>query len=178
LKTSSIASVRRLQAADAEAFSALRREVTGENPVPMGLTLEEELTRPIEGFRAQLSLPEPNAAFGAFVAGELAGTAAVAWPSRFASSRHKVNLWGTFVSPRFRRGGLGRKLVEHAITHAESNGVRRVNLTVYVPNDPAVLLYESLGFTYCGVESEAVCLNGAFYDGQQMSLLVAFLHRA
>jgi ribosomal protein S18 acetylase RimI-like enzyme len=170
--TSASASVRQLEAADAEAFSALRREVTAENPVPMGLTLEEELTRPIDGFRAQLSFPEPNAAFGAFVDGELVGTAAVAWPSKFASSGHRVNLWGTFVSPRFRRRGLGRKLVEHAIAHAKSNGVRRVNLTVYVPNDPAVCLYESLGFAYCGVEPEAVSLNGAFYDGQQMSLLL------
>ena len=170
MKLPSEASIRQLHAADAEAFSALRREVTAENAVPMGLTLEEELTRPMEGFRTQLSLPEPNAAFGAFIEGELAGTAAVAWPSKFPSSRHKVTLWGTFVSPRFRRLGLARQLVQRAIAHARASGVRRVNLTVYVPNVPAVALYEGLGFEHCGVEPEAVGLNGAFYDGQQMSL--------
>ena len=104
--------IRQLRAADAESFSRLRREVTAVDPVNMGLTLEEELTRPIEKFREQLSYAEPNAAFGAFVNGELVGTAAVAWPSRLPSSRHKVNLWGVFVSPRFRGRGIARALVE------------------------------------------------------------------
>jgi len=59
--------MRQLGGADAEAFSALRRLVTADNPVPMGLTLEEELNRPVQGFRDQLSAPAPNAAFGAFI---------------------------------------------------------------------------------------------------------------
>ena len=162
--------LRQLAASDAEAFSALRREVTADNPVPMGLTLEEELARPMEGFREQLSFPEPNAAFGAFVDAELVGTAAIAWTSRFASSRHKVTLWGTFVSPRYRRRGLARALVVKAIAHARSNGVRRINLTVFVPNEPAVQLYRSLGFVVYGAEPEAVRIGETFHDGQFMSL--------
>jgi ribosomal protein S18 acetylase RimI-like enzyme len=165
--------IRQLAAADVQAFSALRREVTADNPVPMGLTLEEELTRPLEGFREQLSFPEPNAAFGAFVGSELVGSAAVAWTSKFASSRHKVTLWGTFVSPRYRRRGIARALVEKAIAHAKANGVRRINLTVFVPNEPAVHLYRSLGFVVCGAEPEAVRIGEAFYDGQLMSLLLS-----
>ena len=43
------AMIRQLSAADAEAFSALRREVVAVNPLGMGLTLDEELTRPIDG---------------------------------------------------------------------------------------------------------------------------------
>lgn len=164
--------IRQLAASDAEAFSALRREVTADNPVPMGLTLEEELTRSMEGFREQLSFPEPNAAFGAFVGSELVGSAAVAWTSKFPSSRHKVTLWGTFVSPRYRRRGIARALVVKAIAHAQANGVRRINLTVFVPNEPAVQLYQSLGFIVCGAEPEAVRIRESFYDGQLMSLLL------
>jgi ribosomal protein S18 acetylase RimI-like enzyme len=164
--------LRQLGAADAEAFAALRREVTADNPVPMGLTLEEELTRPLQGFRDQLSYPEPNAAFGAFIGAELVGAAAVAWPSKFPSSRHKVTLWGTFVSPRFRRLGLARSLVARAVAHAQANGVRRVNLTVFVPNEPAVRLYQAAGFVACGVEPEAIRIAGTYYDGQFMSLLL------
>lgn len=163
-------SIRQLTAADAEAFSALRRAVTADNPVPMGLTLEEELARPLQGFRDQLSYPEPNAAFGAFAGGELIGSAAVAWPSKLASSRHKVNLWGVFVSPHHRRQGVGRALLVRALEHTAAHGVRRVNLTVYLPNAPAIALYESLGFAQCGVEPQAVCLDDAFHDGCQMSL--------
>ena len=105
----STARFRPLTAADAEAFSSLRRLVTTENSVPMGLTLDEELTRPLQGFRDQLSYPAPNIAFGAFVGDVLVGCAAVAWPSKFASSRHKTTLWGTFVAPSHRRQGIARR---------------------------------------------------------------------
>jgi ribosomal protein S18 acetylase RimI-like enzyme len=163
--------IRQLVADDAEAFSKLRRELTADNPIPMGLTMEEELSRPIQGFRDQLSYPEPNAAFGAFVNAELVASAAVAWPSKLPSSRHKTTLWGVFVSPRYRRKGLGRFVVQRAIDHAESAGIRRINLTVYVPNLPAITLYESLQFKHCGVEPEAIRIGEAYFDGYQMSRL-------
>jgi hypothetical protein len=69
--------IRQLGVDDAEAFSKLRRERTADNPIPMGLTMEEVLARPLQGFREQLSYPEPNAAFGAFVDGELVASAVV-----------------------------------------------------------------------------------------------------
>lgn len=78
------------------------------------IRLEEELARPIQGFRDQLSYPDPNAAFGAFLDGKLVGSAAVAWPSKLASSRHKVNMWGVFVAPSCRRLGIGKALVSTA----------------------------------------------------------------
>ena len=95
--------IRRLGADDAAAFSALRREVTRENPVPMGLTFEEELTRTLDGFRAQLSSPLPNAVFGCFIEGKLAATAAISRAGQFPSSQHKMVMWGVFTSPRLRR---------------------------------------------------------------------------
>ena len=163
--------IRRMTAMDAEAFSALRRKVTQANPVPMGLTMEEELARPIQGFRDQLSYPDPNAAFGAFVQGELVASAAVAWPSKLPSSRHKTKLWGVFVAPSHRGRGIGRKVVTEAVRHAFENGVRRVNLQVFVPNPEAVQLYLSMGFVEYGREPEAIFLGGTYYDGVHMSLL-------
>lgn len=162
--------LRRLSADDAEAFSRLRRELTSDNPIPMGLSLEEELSRPIESFRNQLSLPHPSAVFGALVAGELVATAAVSRVSQFTSSSHKMTMWGVFTSPRFRRHGMSRQLVQLAVRHAVNSGARRVNLLVYVPNDPALSLYRSLGFVDCGMEPEAVHLHGQFFDGVYMSL--------
>jgi len=162
---------RRLMGEDADAFAQLRREIAFDNPVPLGLTVDEELSRPLEGFRSQLSYPLPNAAFGAFEDGRLVGSAAVAWPGKFPSSRHKAELWGVFVSPGQRGNGIGRRLVGMALDHAFGAGARRVNLTVYLPNDAAVALYRSLGFVACGTEPEAVCLGGIFHDGLQMSLL-------
>lgn len=59
------------------------------------------------------------------------------------------------------------------LDHAREHNVRRVNLTVFLPNVAAVGLYQSLGFEPYGVEPEAVCLDGKFYDGQHMSLLLS-----
>jgi len=145
--------IRCISAEDAEAFSNLRREVTRENPIPMGLTYEEELTRSIDSFRTQLSFTPPNVMFGSFVEGELVATSAVGYTSKFTSSRHKMVMWGVFTSPRYRRKGLGRQVVEASIQHAFSNGVSRINLQVYLPNEPAVTLYKSIGFVEYGVES-------------------------
>src|SRR5688500_9769938 len=98
--THAAAEIRALGAADAEAFSALRREVTAVHPVQMGISLEEELARPIASFRSQLSMALPNAVFGAFVDGELAATAAVSRFSGFAAGAHKMTMWAVFTSPR------------------------------------------------------------------------------
>ncbi len=170
--------IRQLTAEDAQAFSDLRREVTADDPVPMGLTYQEELTRTLAGFQAQLSQPTPSAVFGAFVDGELAATAAISRVSPFASSAHKMVMWGVFTSPRYRRRGLGRQLVTTALQHAAAAGVRRVNLQVYLPNEAALQLYRSLGFAQTGVEPEAVCLESCYFDGVHMSasLEPALLH--
>jgi RimJ/RimL family protein N-acetyltransferase len=163
--------IRRLGADDAEAFSNLRRELVQDNPVPMGLSFEEELTRTLDGFRTQLSSPLPNAVFGAIVQGELAATAGISRVWQFPSSRHKMVMWGVFTSPRFRRGGLSRLVVDTALRYAFGTGAHRVNLQVYVPNEPAVALYRSAGFTEYGTEAEAVHLDGRYYDGIHMTLV-------
>ncbi|WP_375577042.1 GNAT family N-acetyltransferase [Paracidovorax oryzae] len=165
------AEIRRLGADDAEAFSALRRELTSENPVPMGLSYEEELTRTLDGFRAQLSSALPNAVFGAFIAGELIATAGISRVWQFASSHHKMVMWGVFTSPRFRRRGLSRHVVDRALQHAFSTGAHRVNLQVYVPNEAALTFYRSIGFTEFGTEIEAVHLDGRYYDGIHMTII-------
>lgn len=163
--------LRRLTAEDAEAFSALRRLVLADNPVPLGLVMQEELARPLQGFRDQLGAPT-NAVFGAFVGATLAATAGLAPSGPFASSRHKLVLWGTFVAPTHRRQGLGRTVVRHAIEHARQAGARRFHLTMYLPNPAAGALYESLGFTVWGTEPEAVCIDGIYHDAMQMGLLL------
>jgi ribosomal protein S18 acetylase RimI-like enzyme len=163
-------SIRRLNPDNAEAFSALRREVLVDYPVPMGLSLEEELARPMQGFRDQLGYPDPNRAFGAFVGTELVASGAMAWPSKLASSRHKANLWGVFTSPRYRRLGISHALLEELVRHGRANALRRINLTVYVPNEAATSLYASLGFVQTGIEPDAIRLDGNYYDGQTWSL--------
>jgi ribosomal protein S18 acetylase RimI-like enzyme len=52
-----------------------------------------------------------------------------------------------FVSPRARRGGLGRALVAATIERALARGCRRIKLDTAERNDAAVPLYRSFGFS-------------------------------
>lgn len=80
-------------------------------------------------------------------------------------------MWGVFTSPRLRRRGLSRQVVNAALEHAFDNGVNRVNLQVYVPNEPAIKLYKAIGFVEYGVEPDAVCLDSQYYNGVLMTLV-------
>ena len=53
------------------------------------------------------------------------------------------------VAPEFRRRGIGRKLLDHFLDHAQETGVSRVHLEVREGN-PAVVLYRHAGFTLAG----------------------------
>ena len=50
------------------------------------------------------------------------------------------------VDPGFRRRGIGRALVEHAIGRAEAAGASRIDLTAGGAKDAGRSLYRSLGF--------------------------------
>ena len=161
--------IRCLGPEDALAFSGLRQAVTRDNPVPMGLSIEDELSRTLDSFRAQLAAPLPNAVFGAFVGDELVATAAVSRSGPFGATRHKFVMWGVFTAPHHRRRGLSRWVVLAALTHAFDSGAHRVNLQVYVPNEAAVAMYRTLGFTEYGIEPDAICLDGRYHAGVLMT---------
>ncbi len=91
-----------------------------------------------------------HAAFIAESAGTLAGLTflfvreiggGVVRPARMATLDTLV------VGTRFRRQGIGRRLVEAGIAWAHDVGANRVELGVYEFNGPARAFWESVGFT-------------------------------
>ncbi|HSD79061.1 MAG TPA: GNAT family N-acetyltransferase [Solirubrobacteraceae bacterium] len=50
------------------------------------------------------------------------------------------------VAPRWRRQGIGRALVQHAIEQAEAAGASRIDLTANEAKQAGRALYQSLGF--------------------------------
>ena len=161
--------IRPLTGDDAESYSALRRQIAADCCVGLGLTLEEELARPMQEFANQLAAPAPSLMLGAFDGNALIATAGIARLTTRQSAAHKAVLWGVLTSPAYRRRALARNLSTRVIDHASATGAERVYLYVYLPNEPAVRLYESLGFVTTGVEPEAFKLDGVYHDLQQMS---------
>lgn len=62
------------------------------------------------------------------------------------------SLWieGLYVSPDFRRRGVGQQLVDHVIDWGVANDYLGVDLEAYQTNTPAAVLYRSLGFRRLG----------------------------
>lgn len=51
------------------------------------------------------------------------------------------------MRPEYRRGGLGRRLVEQALQHARNQGIREIELTSWCFNESAHAAFARLGFT-------------------------------
>jgi GNAT superfamily N-acetyltransferase len=94
--------------------------------------------------------------------GVLRGVVGLAFESR-EKTRHKATLFGMVVQHNHQGKGLGRKLVQAALTMArERPGVQLVQLTVTEGNSPATALYGRCGFVEFGVEPMAVALTRGY----------------
>jgi len=108
--------------------------------------------------------------FGCFLDEQCAGVAAL---SRKLNPKysHKVFFWGLYILREFRGQSIGRRLMEHRIAFARSlPGVRFVTLQVTTTNRQARALHQRFGFVSCGIEPQALQLNGKFYDFELMQL--------
>lgn len=62
----------------------------------------------------------------------------------------ELEIYNIAVSTRFRKQGLGKRLLSHALEEARSRGIERALLEVRPSNDAALALYASAGFAICG----------------------------
>jgi ribosomal protein S18 acetylase RimI-like enzyme len=80
-----------------------------------------------------------------------------------------VGRLGMGVAKKFRGRGLGTRLAAQAMEAAFARGFRRIELEVYVSNEPAIRLYEKLGFVIEGRKIRARYLDGEYSDILQMA---------
>ena len=150
--------IRLLLPADDDACRALRLRGLRECPAAFASSPGEEGADTPSG-----------ATFGAFRDGALVGIASVAREAPRKLS-HKAVLWGVYVAPEQRRGGLARTLLMHALSHAYAlPGVRQVNLSVNAANAPAIALYEAAGFRAFGIERGYLQVDGVLHDEIHMA---------
>ena len=158
--TTSDVESRLLTVADAARYRTVRLEALELSPEAYGSSYEQESAQPLSWFEQRVSQSD---IFGAFVGGELCGTAGFVIQES-PKKRHKGLLWGMYVRPAARNSGLGRRLVEAVLQHASTRAVELVDLTVVSENLPARRLYESLGFVEYGLEKMSLKLSGRYYD--------------
>ncbi len=160
--------IRRLTAADARAYRAIRGEALEQAPLAFSASPEDDLARSAEFVVRSLADPA-QAVFGAF-APEVVGMVGV-YRDRHLKAAHKCHLFGLYVAPARRSSGLGRQLVEEAVAFARSlPGVTQVHAGVTDRAPEASALYRDLGFVAWGVEPAALRVGDEVVSEQHLVL--------
>lgn len=90
----------------------------------------------------------------------------------YNNRRAHVGTLGMAVHDDFAGRGCGRALLEAALTQADRwLNLKRVELSVWTDNAPAIALYESAGFEREGVSRAYAWRDGAYADALMMARL-------
>ena len=157
--------IRQLAPSDAASFRELRLEGLRLNPEAFGSTYDFEKDQPLDRYTGWLT---NSTVFGAFQNSQLIGTASFTQLSGLKDA-HKGLLRAMYVRPTHRRSGAGRQLVQ-AIIQTARQKVEQLQLSVVSTNQPALRLYQSLGFRQYGLEKNALKYNGQYSDEILMAL--------
>ncbi|MCF5024498.1 MULTISPECIES: GNAT family N-acetyltransferase [Pseudomonas] len=155
--------IRTLGADDAEAYRALMLEAYEAYPQAFTSSVAERAAMPLSWWQKRLDNPLDRL-LGGFHGDELAGIVGLAFEPR-EKARHKVTLFGMYVTKACQLKGLGRRLVEAALDEARQHPrLKVIQLTVTAGNDAAFALYQRCGFIQYGLEPLAVRVGVDYFD--------------
>ena len=160
--------VRRLGAADAALYRALRLQGLLDHPEAFAASWDHEASMPDSWFAERL---ERTTVFGSWQDDATLTGAAGFYVQAGAKSQHKGVLFGMFVRPEFRGRGVAASLLARLIQHAACV-VEELQLSVVTSNAAAVRLYASAGFREYGLERRALKVGDAYHDEFLMALAV------
>ncbi len=147
--------IRVLGTADAAALFELRRQSLRDAPFAFLASPDDDMASSVDTVRQLLARASDSIVFGALTE-NLVGMVGLNRGNQVKSA-HKVKLWGMFVIPQWRRQGLGQRLLQAAIAHAQATGgITSVQLSVSESAIAARRLYERSGYRAWGVEPDAI----------------------
>jgi ribosomal protein S18 acetylase RimI-like enzyme len=79
---------------------------------------------------------------------------------------------GMGLLPRFRRQGIGERLIRQTVAATRAFGLHRVELTVREDNSGAIELYKKIGFEIEGRQRDAIHVDGTHENLICMALLL------
>jgi peroxiredoxin/GNAT superfamily N-acetyltransferase len=163
--------VRALEEADAAAFRALRLRALSEDAAAFLATHDEDAASAVADFGARLRASTPGTeVLGAFRGDGLVGILGY-YRHAARKARHRVTLWGMYVAGEERRRGVGRALVEEAVTRLRAIGdVEQIEIAVVSRELPAHELYGALGFQIQGTTRRAMKVGREYHDEDLMVL--------
>ena len=154
--------IRALTAADAAEFHALRLRGLQESPEAFGSTYEEDvaLSLDVVAQRIAASRAPRKIVLGAIRDGALVGVIGCFQEPKI-KLRHTATIWGMYVAPEARGGGVARRLLDDVIAEVRTwPDVVRITLSVVDRAAAARELYPSAGFQSFGREPDAFRQNG------------------
>jgi len=164
--------IRELSPDDAAAFVALRLEALLDSPEAFASSHEEERDMSLAAVAERMQPSDTSLVFGMCDGERLVASVGLVREGHLKLA-HKAFVWGVYVTPAYRRRGIGRRLMAHALEAAAAMpGLRQVNIGVNAGNRPAIALYEGLGFEAFGLERGYLMLDGELRDEIHMALVL------
>lgn len=132
---------------DVDDYRALRLSAMQAEPDSFRTTYAEEAAQPLIRLQQRLLHTRHQRIFGAWAGRELVGIVGLK-REPIAVTHERALIWGLYVAPAARRGGVARGLMDAALQHAGGmEQLRRLTLCVHRDNAAAQSLYRQLGFT-------------------------------
>ena len=164
--------IRFLTTDDVETYRALRLHALQKSSTAFCSSYAEEVELPIRSFadRLQPDGDPGNGIVGAFDEnGKLVGMLGFSREKRVKRA-HIGSLWSMYVLPEYRGQHVGASLLDRAIAHAKSLGLRQLSLSVNADNTAACGLYYSRGFERFGFERDTIFVDGKYFDEEHLVL--------
>jgi ribosomal protein S18 acetylase RimI-like enzyme len=163
--------IRILTAEDANEWWKLRRQALESDPEAFSASSDEHQRLGLQDVRMRLGTgAQDSFVVAALQDGRLVGMAGFCRETG-AKTRHKGRIWGVYVTPEKRQGGIGRKLLELLLERARAiDGLDQIHLSVTTTQAAAAQLYRSLGFEPFGIEPRALKIGGRYIDEEYMLL--------
>lgn len=158
--------IRQLTAADATDYQRLRLQAVATDPQAFLSTLETEQTKQLRQFTNEIvfsSMTTPFGYFGLFSDQLLIGFLQLG-TTGLTKQRHIAYLYNLYLEPTYRGQHLATKLCQEILAIARINGIERVFAVALASNQPALVFYQSLGFTICGQRTQSVKWQDEYDD--------------
>jgi RimJ/RimL family protein N-acetyltransferase len=149
---------------DLAAFRELRLEALQENPASFGSDYAVNKAQPKEFWVGRLNLEGENGKFYfATHKDELVGMCGIMLGTS-PKTRHNGTIVSVYVKRDWQGQHIARELIELCAGWGREHEVRLLKLAVVANNASAIRCYTGCGFSVYGIDPQAICFEGKYYD--------------